>query len=299
MAQSLFLEKDSPVDFLYLDRQRITSLVGQLSNQGMLVGLKSVFQKSQSREGKAGGNAVVASIEGKLSGTSSESSEETYDPFWTHAYSFLQDLEGNFAVPLEHARMGSLVKFDAFVQFLDLKIMRNLWEPTARAYQSSQASGAAQPAPSISRKKRRELRQQRPQDQKQAFDATKFGLEILKEVPHLFYMTFLAMPNYRFWAAVQPDYLTISGDALIMKFGAIIDGLWTVVGIVDGRIGNAATPLPINPILDGVVTAMSGLREAIGRPKDHWGITPIAIYAPLRGAVEIEAQPPESPTPQV
>jgi hypothetical protein len=299
MAQSLFLEKDSPVDFLYLDRQRIASLVGQLSDRGMLIGLKSIFQKSQSKEGKAGGTAVVASIEGRISGTSSESSEETYDPFWTHAYSFLQNLEANFAVPLENARMGSLVKFDAFVQFLDLKIMRNLWEPTARAFLLSQVSDTAQPAPPLSRKKRREQHQQQPQRQQQIPDATKFGLEILKEVPHLLYMTFLAMPNFRFWAAAQPDYLTISSDALIMKFGAVIDGLWTVVGIVDGRIGDAPTPLPVSPILDGIVTAMSGLREAIGRPKDHWGLTPIAIYAPLRGAAETEAQPQDSQAPQI
>jgi len=145
---------------------------------------------------------------------------------------------------------------------------------------------------------RREQRQQRSPGQKQAFDATQFGLEILKEVPHLFYMTFLARPSFRFWAAVQPDYLTISGDALIMKFGAIIDGLWTVIGIIDGRIGDAPAPFPINPILDGVVTAMSGLREAIGRPKDHWGVTPIAIYAPLRGAVETEAQSTDPRAPQ-
>jgi hypothetical protein len=74
-----------------------------------------------------------------------------------------------------------------------------------------------------------------------------------------------------------------------MKFGAVIDGLWTVVGIVDGRVGNPSEPLKISPVLDGVVTAMAGLRETIGRPKDHWGLTPIAIYAPLRGAAETEA----------
>jgi hypothetical protein len=186
MAQSLFLEIDSPVDFLYLDRQRIASLVGQLSDRGMLVGLKSVTQKSQSKEGKAGGTVVVASAEGKLSGTSSESSEETYDPFWTHVYSFLQDLEANFAVPLETARMGSLVKFNALVQFLDLKIMRNLWEPSARAFLLAEASNAAQSAPPLSRKKRREQRQQQPkQHQPQIPEAVKFGLEVLKEVPHL------------------------------------------------------------------------------------------------------------------
>jgi hypothetical protein len=79
-----------------------------------------------------------------------------------------------------------------------------------------------------------------------------------------------------------------------MKFGAVVDGLWTVVGIVDGKIGDAPKPLSISPILDGVVTAMSALREAIGRPKDHWGITPIAIYAPLRGAAEAETQAPDA-----
>jgi hypothetical protein len=298
MAQSLFLEKESPVDFLYLDQQRIASMVGQLSDRGMLIGLKSVTKRSQSKEGKAAATAVVAKAEGKISGTSSESSEETYDPFWTHAYSFLQDLEANFAVPLETARMGSLVKFDGFVQFLDLKMMRNLWEPSARAF-LSQSSDAAQAAPSLSRKKRREQRQQPQPRQPQLPDAMKFGLDVLKEAPHLLYMTFLAQAGFRFWAAARPDYLTISSDALAMKFGAVVDGIWTVVGIVDGRIGDTPEPLKISPVLDGVVTAMSALREVIGRPKDHWGITPIAIYAPLRGAVETEAQPQDSvPTPK-
>jgi hypothetical protein len=127
----------------------------------------------------------------------------------------------------------------------------------------------------------------------------KFGLDVLKEAPHLLYMTFLAQAGFRFWAAARPDYLTISSDALAMKFGAVVDGIWTVVGIVDGRIGDTPEPLKISPVLDGVVTAMSALREVIGRPKDHWGITPIAIYAPLRGAVETEAQPQDSvPTPK-
>jgi hypothetical protein len=289
MAQSLFVEKDSPVDFLYLDRQRIASLVGQMSDRGMLIGLKSVVQKSLSKEGKASGTVVVATAEGRVSGTSSESSEETYDPFWTHAYSFLQDLEANFAVPLETARMGSLVKFDGLVQFLDLKIMRNLWEPSARAFLSQ--APVAQAESTVSRKKRREQRLH-PTDQRkpQMPEGMKFGLEVLKEVPHLLHMTFLANGGYRFWAAAQPDYLTISSDALVMKFGAVVDGLWTVVGIVDGGVGDPPKPWSISPILDGIVTGMSGLREAIGRPKNHWGLTLIAVYAPLRGAVESEAQ---------
>jgi hypothetical protein len=41
---------------------------------------------------------------------------------------------------------------------------------------------------------------------------------------------------------------------------------------------------------------MAGLRELIGRPKDHWGLTPIAIYAPLQGIAEAESQSDEVST---
>ncbi|MGO4879418.1 MAG: hypothetical protein ACLP59_01190 [Bryobacteraceae bacterium] len=288
MAQSSFLEKDSPVDFLYLDKQRISSLIGQLSDRGVLTGYKSVVAKSQAKEGTAGGTALVAKAEGKLSRTSSESAEETYDPFWAHVYTFLQDLEANFAVPLGKARMGSLVKFSALIQFLDLRIMRNLWEPSARIFLQSQKQ--TQSAPNLSRKVRRE--QQRQQPQPEVSDAVKIGLEVLKEVPHLLHMTFITKSDeslFRLWAAVQPGYLTINTEDLVMKYGAVIDGLWTVVGIVDARIGDPPEPWKINPVLDGVVTAMGGLRELIGRPKDNWGLIPIAIYSPLQGAAEADA----------
>src|SRR5690349_13191319 len=125
MEQSLFLENDNPVEFLYLDKLRIASLIGQLSDTGMLTGYKSVISKTGSKEGSGNINARIASFGAKLGKTSLESSEQTYDPFWTHAYSFLQDLEKNFSVPLENARVGSLVSFTAFVQFVDLRMMRN------------------------------------------------------------------------------------------------------------------------------------------------------------------------------
>ena len=62
------------------------------------------------------------------------------------------------------------------------------------------------------------------------------------------------------------------------------------VGIVDARSGSPTEPWKLNTVLDSVVTAMTGLRELIGRPQGHWGITPIAIYAPLQGAAEAEIE---------
>ena len=187
VAQSLFLESDNPVDFLYLDKQRISSLIGQLSDRGVLTGLKSVVAKSHATEGSADlGIPLLAKTEGKHSRTSAESQEETYDPFWMHVYTFLQDLEANFAVPLGRARLGSLVKFRALIQFVDLRKMRNLWEPAGKIFlQSQQQAQAAAPSAGSRQQRRAQQRQQSTQQPQVADDATRIGLEILKEVPHL------------------------------------------------------------------------------------------------------------------
>ena len=291
MARSLFLEKDSPVDFLYIDRNRVASLIGQLSDRGVLVGLRSVLGKSVGKEGTAGGSIAIAKAEGKASTTHSESAEETYDPFWTHAYSFLRDLETDFAVPLEQARLGSLVKFEALIQFVDLRIMSSLWEPTAEAFLQSQAAASPGAGAPMSRKHRREQRQQSAPETK----ALRTALEVLKGVPHLLNLTFATRSGISLWAAAQPEHLTIGTGDLVMKYGAVIDGLWTVVGIVDGLPGGLQEPMPVSALLDGVMAGMANLRELCGRPTGHWGLTPIAIYAPLRGAAEAESQVPDAP----
>ena len=53
-------------------------------------------------------------------------------------------------------------------------------------------------------------------------------------------MTFLALlddSTISLWAAIRPEFMTISSEDLTMKFGAVMDGIWTVVGIVDAGVG--------------------------------------------------------------
>jgi len=115
MEQSSFLESDNPVEYLYLDKNRISSLSGQLSEKGILTGLKSTVGTTVNREAQAGGAIPgVAQIAGKRSRTFNDSAEETYAPFWANAFSFLRDLEANYAVPLDKARIGSLVNLKHF-----------------------------------------------------------------------------------------------------------------------------------------------------------------------------------------
>ncbi len=172
MEQSSFVENYNPVDFLYLDRNRLASLTGQFSEKGVLTGLKSVASQTRNLEGLAAASIPVANISGKRSRTSSETAEETYDPFWTHAFTFLRDMEENFAVELAHGRLGSLVKFEAFLQFLDLRIMRSVWEPAVKALNNPQAPVSMSMA---SKKQRRE--QQKPP---QMSSEVKLGLAVIE-----------------------------------------------------------------------------------------------------------------------
>ena len=291
MAQSSFLEGETPVEFLYLDRKRLSSLIGQLSDKGVLTGYKSVVSQTRGTEGHLSGDMKVVTAEGGRSRSASESAEETYDPFWTHAYTFLQDLQANFAVPLDRAVIGSLVKFTALIQFVDLKLMRHLWEPAAK-----QMIDALPPATSRQQKRRHNQKQRQQPVSKQAVEIQN-ALQALQLMPHLFHMTFLTNSGVSLWAAVQASNLTINSEDLAMKFGAVMDGVWTVVGIVDGKAGEPDKPFPIgSPMLDASVEMMARLRGFIGRPYSHIGLTPIAIYTPLVGIAETDAATPESGT---
>jgi hypothetical protein len=274
MVQSSFLESDNPVDFLYLDKQRISSLIGQLSNRGVLTAYKSIIGKASNLEGQLGASVGVAKADGKRSQSVVESAEETFDPFWTHVYSFIQDLEANFAVPLGEGHIGSLVKFEGLVQFLDMGLMRNIFVPSVMAAAQAQSKptkhGHQGQAPKASAEQN-------------------IGAQFLKDFPHLFHMTFLAEEKIRLWSAVQPENLTISSADLTMKYGAVMDGIWTSIGIIDGNPGKPPEPLPLNESLDGVVKLMAIVRQHFGRPENHFGFTPIAIYAPIHGISEMEA----------
>jgi hypothetical protein len=104
-------------------------------------------------------------------------------------------------------------------------------------------------------------------------------------------MTFLTKSDgdlYKLWASIRPEHLTINSEDMTMKYGSVMDGLWHVVGIVDANLGKPNDPHPVNPMIDGAITALAAIREQVGRPQDHFGLTPIAIYSPIKGFIEDE-----------
>lgn len=80
-----------------------------------------------------------------------------------------------------------------------------------------------------------------------------------------------------------------------MKYGTALDGIWAVVGIVDAKPGAPPEPFLTNELMNGAISGLAAIRQIVGRPQDHFGLTPLAIYAPIRGAAESELRPIQVP----
>lgn len=294
MARDLFLENESPVDFLYIDRNRVASLIGQLSDRGMLINLKQTVSRGSETQAAAG---VKSLLEGRMTRSAADLSEETYDPFWSHAYSFLRDLQLNFASPLRgESRFGSIVVTSGSLQIVDLRMMKNLWEPSIKAAMLATQHNDEATARSSANRPPRSRRNPGPAaplpeavgGQQQTFvQFMSLVAEMLKHVPHLVHAAFLSESGFKLWAPLQPQFLTVNSEDLLMKYGAVIDGTWTVVGILDGFC-IPRQPFPVSPLLDSVMTTTNQLREQIGRPEGFFGLTPIAIFQSLLGVSESE-----------
>ncbi|MHC2104098.1 hypothetical protein [Methylobacterium sp. CM6246] len=101
------------------------------------------------------------------------------------------------------------------------------------------------------------------------------------------------------WATIMPESLVAAAHDLAFKHGALVRGHWRVLGIIDAwpDLRNDPTEeepdpktldeLGANAIPDGLVRIAANLanisRNLLGRPRTHFGITPILIFREVSG----------------
>jgi hypothetical protein len=254
-------------DFLYVDRARVSALYAQLFPQGLLTTVKTSASQSFSDDSNIGTDVKLLKAETKSSESGSEGIERMFDATWSIPLEVLDRLKYLSLVKNSlrdaNAGLGSVILEECYIRVIDFSSMEDLWEPAVRSFLSTNPEAATfslEALPNIS--------------------------EVLRAMPRAIHAHFLSASGF-LWSSLQPSGLTISVTDLTLKYGGTVAGKWNLLYLVDAW-ADSGNPPDISqwsggPLIDGIHTAMHGLRELMGRPKNWIGITPLMIFRSAAG----------------
>jgi len=282
--------KDSVFDFLYHDTGRVESFLAQLdeSGSGYMSGitLTESSASSKRRNSRMSAKGSIGVLEGKWErGKSpveeeSESSARTYDPLWINALSLLDHLyEHELLSRDDHSlRIGQFVLLSGTIRMVNMKVLAKVWDMPV--FKRIVYGADDQPLNRAQRRSgaRPSNQQSRPSDQ----DHTELGMSILKDMPHSVQAYMIDESGIDIWSNLSSTALVVPPDDIILKHGTRIDGTWRMLGIVDA-LPDAVSHHADNESFGGefanaMLQMIPVARQLLGRPKNHYGVTPILIF---------------------
>ncbi|MFC5741610.1 DUF6414 family protein [Dyella tabacisoli] len=254
-------QDDSIFDFLYVDRQRLASLLAQLSDDGVITLAKRTSSSSTSNNGKFKvGPSAIASAEGGVTDGASEGLERQFDSSFLLPINALTILQQTGRIKDEsQLTLGSIVQISGKVNLRDLDLIKRLWDPFTKTIIGN--------APSHKKAK-----------VKHEID---IAGSVLKEIPPTVQVKLRTATN-DFWGMLNDSDPTFSSHFIALKHGGTLQGEWYIVGILDALPDQAPSEsdeMSGNLIAD-MAEVVNGLRELVGRPYSAFGITPLAIFRP-------------------
>lgn len=172
--------------------------------------------------------------------------------------------------------LGSVVVEECLMRVIDFSSMEDLFEPAVGAYLASGAQGTGGMTP----------------------DALPGIAQILKGMPRAIHAHFLTNTAF-LWSSLQASGLTIPLTDLTLKYGGTVSGRWKLLYMVDAWADSGDPPditgWSGGPMIDGILTAMHGLRTIMGRPQNWIGVTPLMIFRSTTGWI---AKPEEHSAPK-
>jgi hypothetical protein len=208
----------------------------------------------------------IVKAEAKSTESGSEGIEHLFDASWSIPLEVLNRLKSLSLVreSLKTAGLGSIVLTDCLLRVIEFASMDNLWEPAMKIFLNS-----AQPSQPI------------------LPDVIPTISEALKAMPRAIHAHFLTSEAL-LWASLQAENLTIPTADLTLKYGGTVSGSWKLLYLLDawsdsGEPPDVSSVWSAGQMMDGILTAMHGLRTLIGRPANWIGITPLMIFRDTAG----------------
>ena len=275
----------SVYDFLYYDARRIASFMSQFDDSGYLkeIVLNESIESAKKRSLKfkvGGGVPLMASGEGEYTREASRGYQlenlRVYDPTWANARAFLDVLDELNMIHRNvlDANMGQFVLCSGGLSVADLKLMEKTWK--LKSVQSLIKAGAGGGA---------ENRQQRRAKGRAASNLNEVDLviELLSILPHTIQAKISGTVDV--WCSLTEDGMSTLASDITLKHGTSIPGMWHALGILDAKPEGDVFEEPEPDFSDGeelaaklMITMGPIAKRLVGRPDNHFAITPLLIF---------------------
>jgi len=259
-------EQDQDVsvfDYLYIDKQRISYLLAQLDDSGVVASHKRIQSLAGSNSGQIKGSLKVVGATASAMETHSESSELVFDSSWLLPSNVLDMLSDKKLIKkdLSTAEVGHIVHVSGSLSLVDIDLVKRLWDGMS-AFIAFESSGKVAPKNAQADRKKMEL-----------------AGKIIKELPPALQAT-INDGQGEVWAQLNADFMTIDPHNMTMKHGPMVQGEWHVVAILDARPDEISTSSQKQnaQLIDMMYPLMGGLRKLIGRPANSYGVTPLLLF---------------------
>ena len=301
---------DSVYDFLYHDARRVGSFLAQFDPSGHLTSLKQT-ETAESGSGMrfnatASANAVVArggaTIEDQRTAGEKETLERAYDPLWTNARELLNFLADRNMVHrnMARARIGQFVVVSGALSILDLGIVKFTWdvqglrsiiERGVADFLESDLREKVASAPDLNANKLMGNQKLSKNIRDEANKLGKLVTGLLSKLPHTIQARLLTNDGQTIYGGLQESGLTGSSTDLMLKNGLVVQGTWSILGVLDALPDKASAaddesdiaPELVGGMLTILLGALAPFMRQVGRPPEAYGVTPLLIFREVSG----------------
>nr|MBA4770780.1 hypothetical protein [Sphingobium sp.] len=266
----------SVYDFVYVDVERIASILSQFDDNGHLI---KQTTGSSSRNTRSGEASVPGVVKGRFDQGADMSVGREYDPAWLAPLNFLDELNCRSMIErdIATAKLGQFVLMSGKLHVTDLQLLAGMWEnPTIRKTMVQQAT--SETGDDESRQVRRSKQRN---GNKEAISEAEMAMSVIGLMPHYLQTTIGSFPECA-WCNLDPKHMRIPLGDFALKHGAFIPGRWHALGILDALPEGDEEDynVPVQNVLGNAYLQLAHpVRFMMGRPYGTaYGITPILLF---------------------
>ncbi|PHM40477.1 DUF6414 family protein [Xenorhabdus szentirmaii] len=278
-------------DFLYLDKDRIYSIIAQLNDNGVLKTLKQTNgdRNTDSSELDVTGEASAMLLKAKggakkkLTEELHESLELTHDTTWSLPLQLLDLLSESEYIKqgTDNSRLGSLSLLQGYIKVFDVTTLKQSLPLLAQFTSLQEATHS----PTLPPKAKKNSKKKDINDMEMSPGIT-LGMmnQFLSMVPDSLQINFYENSNNQSWMALDKGSLTINSSDLSLKYGSNIPGKWYVLGIIDALPDDSEGGHKFKnyeedgELKSGLFIMIDQLRNLFGRNPHKYGVTPLIIF---------------------